>query len=337
MRRPYVTRVLQRYQRDGADAILHRGKPGRKPALDARTLARARQLRVRGRSIREIAKAIGAAYSTLVGALKGVKPGALDRPPQPELTGVDAVSTADDAERSSVDGVAVDADGDQVVPRVDDDALGGDDGAAANVDVVVVAGSEPSSVMVIPSASASEADSRAVEHTSETALQGVAAAEDDMAEDDMAEELRPGALLAPDGAPHQSRYAGTLLAIGALRVLGLESAMARATIQRSRVATYSATQALTALSAAWAAGFGSIEALHERDPRALGVVMGLERSPSVRTLWRAIDQMTERDDPVQWWAGWMVSLMANCPPELPVWGVDGHFKACAGDEPIDKG
>ncbi len=113
--------------------------------------------------------------------------------------------------------------------------------------------------------------------------------------------------------------------------------MARATIQRSRVATYSATQALTALSAAWAAGFGSIEALHERDPRALGVVMGLERSPSVRTLWRAIDQMTERDDPVQWWAGWMVSLMANCPPELPVWGVDGHFKACAGDEPIDKG
>ena len=125
--------------------------------------------------------------------------------------------------------------------------------------------------------------------------------------------------------------------IGALRVLGLESAMGRAAVQRSKVATYSAAQALTALSAAWAAGFRSIEAMHERDARALGVVLGLERSPSVRTLWRAIDQMTERYDPMQWWAGWMVSLMASCPPELPVWGVDGHFKAYAGDEPIDKG
>lgn len=154
---------------------------------------------------------------------------------------------------------------------------------------------------------------------------------------DDAEELRPGARLPPDGAPHPCRYAGTLLAVGALRALGLESAVGRAAVRRSKVASYSASQALTALSAAWAAGYRSIEALHERDARALGVVLGLERSPSVRTLWRAVDQMTEHYDPVQWWAGWMVALASRCPPELPVWGVDGHFKAYAGDEPIDKG
>jgi len=77
--------------------------------------------------------------------------------------------------------------------------------------------------------------------------------------------------------------------------------------------------------------------MHERDARALGVVLGLERSPSVRTLWRAIEQMTERYDPVQWWAGWIMALVKTCPPTLPVWGVDGHFKAYSGDEPIDKG
>jgi hypothetical protein len=84
-------------------------------------------------------------------------------------------------------------------------------------------------------------------------------------------------------------------------------------------------------------GFGSLEAMHERDARALGVVLGLERSPSVRTLWRAVAQVTATYDPVQWWAGGMVAMAQTCAPALPIWGVDGHFKAYAGEEPIDKG
>ena len=92
-----------------------------------------------------------------------------------------------------------------------------------------------------------------------------------------------------------------------------------------------------ALASAWAAGLPSIEAMHERDARGLGVVLGLERSPSVRTLWRAVAQMIAGFDPVQWWVGWMVGLQRVHQPEVPVFGVDGHFKAYGGAEPIDKG
>ncbi len=46
---------------------------------------------------------------------------------------------------------------------------------------------------------------------------------------------------------------------------------------------------MLALTAAWVSGLVSLKAIHERDARALGVVLGLERSPSVRTLWRAIE------------------------------------------------
>jgi len=38
--------------------------------------------------------------------------------------------------------------------------------------------------------------------------------------------------------------------------------------------------------------------MHERDARGLGVVLGLERSPSVRTLHRAIAQMVDTYDPI---------------------------------------
>jgi len=47
--------------------------------------------------------------------------------------------------------------------------------------------------------------------------------------------------------------------------------------------------------------------------------------------------MTATYDPMPWWAGWMVAMAQTCAPALPIWGVDGHFKAYAGDEPIDKG
>jgi len=149
--------------------------------------------------------------------------------------------------------------------------------------------------------------------------------------------LCPAAPLPADGRWHACRYAGTtLIAAGVLHV-GLCDAMERATVARPDAALYSGQQALVALASAWAAGLTSIEAMHERDARALGVVLGLERSPSVRTLWRAIAQMIAGFDPVQWWVGWMLGLLRVHRPEVPVYGVDGHFKAYGGAEPIDKG
>lgn len=149
--------------------------------------------------------------------------------------------------------------------------------------------------------------------------------------------LCPAAPLPADGRWHACRYAGTtLIAAGVLHV-GLCDAMERATVARPDTALYSGQQALVALASAWAAGLTSIEAMHERDARALGVVLGLERSPSVRTLWRAIAQMIAGFDPVQWWVGWMLGLLRVHRPEVPVFGVDGHFKAYGGSEPIDKG
>lgn len=149
--------------------------------------------------------------------------------------------------------------------------------------------------------------------------------------------LCPAAPLPADGRWHACRYAGTTLIVAGLLHVGLCDAMDRASVARPDEAHYSGQQALVALASAWAAGLPSIEAMHERDARALGVVLGLERSPSVRTLWRAVAQMIAGFDPVQWWVGWMLGLLRVHRPEVPVYGVDGHFKAYGGAEPIDKG
>ena len=152
-----------------------------------------------------------------------------------------------------------------------------------------------------------------------------------------AEAPRAGQPLAPDYRPHACRYAGTLLCVAALDALGLGKVIDRATATRPEAALYSARTVAVALCTAWAAGHPSIESMHERDPFALGVVLGLERSPSVRTLHRAVRQMTEALDPIQWWAGWMTELLRRRPPPVPVFGTDGHFQRYAGEAPIDKG
>ncbi len=107
--------------------------------------------------------------------------------------------------------------------------------------------------------------------------------------------------------------------------------MGLAAVARPDEALYSGQQALVGLASAWAAGFPSIEAMHERDARALGVVLGLERSPSVRTLWRAIAQMVAGFDRVQWWVEWMQGLLRVHVPEVPVYVINGHFKAYGGN------
>jgi hypothetical protein len=136
---------------------------------------------------------------------------------------------------------------------------------------------------------------------------------------------------------HPCRYAGTLLLCATTIVLGVFFAIDAASVVRPSEAVYDTHQVITALIAAWGAGYGSLEAMHERDARALGVILGLERSPSVRTLHRAIAQMGATFNPVELDAALMRGVLSARLPERLWFGVDIHFKAYAGEAPIDKG
>jgi len=153
-------------------------------------------------------------------------------------------------------------------------------------------------------------------------------------------ELAAGVALLAGPAMHDCRYAGTLLMVAAAEVLGVPAALQAAGIRRPKEAIYDAQQVVVAVMAAWGAGYGSLEAMHERDARALGVVLGLERSPSVRTLHRALGQMTASVDLVEWHVGLMsgVAAVASQLSESPLlFGIDGHFTPYEGDAPVDKG
>ena len=303
-----VSRTLARYELGGAATLLRRGKPGRKPKVTPGLRKSAEKLRSEGHNMQTIAEKIGVGVSTMRRAFKDA---AARKPQQRELPAVPC-EAALDTETASC---STEAPASTRVSASSDQAPREDATLAPEADTSdVVRCEEPT----------------AQEPFEEARAEGVDAADED-------EPLRPGALLPPSGAPHPCRYAGTMLVVGALSYLNLEQVMRRATVQRPESAVYTARQAMIALSVAWAAGFVSLEDMHERDAGALGIVLGLERSPSVRTLWRSIAQMTESYDPLQWWAGWMVTMAQTCAPALPVWGIDGHFKAYAGDEPIDKG
>lgn len=151
------------------------------------------------------------------------------------------------------------------------------------------------------------------------------------------QELAPGEPLPSGPTEHPTRYAGVLLVAGALAAIGVRQALGASRVTRPESAVYDATTVTFAMMAAWSAGFPSLESMHERDARALGVVLGVERSPSVRTLHRAIQQMRATFDPSAFSAAWMRAIAAAKLPERLVFGVDGHFKPYAGDEPIDKG
>ncbi len=150
-------------------------------------------------------------------------------------------------------------------------------------------------------------------------------------------ELAAGASLVSGPAEHPCRYAGTVLLCAAATVLGVFLALDAGHVARPVDAVYDAHQVLAALLAAWGAGYGSLEAMHERDARALGVILGLERSPSVRTLHRAIVQMSARSDLIELNAALIRGVLRARLPERFWFGLDGHFKAYSGEEPIDKG
>jgi hypothetical protein len=168
----------------------------------------------------------------------------------------------------------------------------------------------------------------------ETALSSVDASRSNTPSRDA---LLPGARLPSGPAEHPCRYAGTLLLSAAAMAIGVGAAMQSADVVRPMGCVYDALQVLLAMMASWTAGYGSLEAMQERDARALGVVLGLERSPSVRTLHRAIAQVGAAFDPIALSAGLMRGILCAHLPDRLWFGLDSHFKVYTGDEPSDKG
>jgi len=170
-----------------------------------------------------------------------------------------------------------------------------------------------------------------------TATEADASAPASAEADNESDELQPGAELPPGPTEHPSRYAATVLLAAAMAKLGVPEALDAANARRRDTAVYDAQQMVVALACAWVAGFESLESMHERDARGLGVVLGLERSPSVRTAHRAIGDMVERFDPIALSTALMRGLRGAGGEQPLLFGVDGHFKEYTGEAPIDKG
>jgi hypothetical protein len=303
-----VSRVRARVEEGGFAAVAVVGQVGRPAALSPTEQSRAKNLRQQGQSLTQIARTLRGSIASVGRLLKGVPAGTPTSATPAMLPRLTTVATEVAAEAPVAEAPVAEA-------------------PAAEAPVAEAPAAE-APVAEAPVAEAPAAEAPAAEAP---ALPSVSAAPT------APEAPRAGQPLAPDHRPHACRYAGTLLCSAALDALGLGDVLDRATVTRPETATYSARTVAVALCAAWAAGHPSIESMHERDPFALGVMLGLERSPSVRTLHRAVRQMTESLDPIQWWAGWMTELLRRRPPPVPVFGTDGHFQRYAGEAPIDKG
>jgi len=151
------------------------------------------------------------------------------------------------------------------------------------------------------------------------------------------EELAAARPLPDSSAEHPTRYAGAMLLMAAMGELGVPTALEAAGVKRRDTARYDAQPVCMALACAWIAGCASLESMHERDARGLGVVLGLERSPSVRTLHRAIAQMVDVYDPIALPHELARGLAHTYGAEPLLFGVDGHHKDYFGKAPVDKG
>ncbi len=149
-------------------------------------------------------------------------------------------------------------------------------------------------------------------------------------------ELLPCEPLPPGAPEHPSQYAGTVLLCAAVQLLGVPQALAMAGAKRGLRWGYTGLEVMYALICGWAAGHRSLESMHERDARGLGVILGLQRSPSVRTLHRAIQQMTQTLRPLALGAALLRGMASAIEPSV-VCGIDDHFKKYTGKERIDKG
>ena len=303
----WVCLVRRRLAEGGVDRVIERAARGPERKLVGAKEGRLRELHAEGNSVRQIAKALRVSKSLVGREIKRLK-----LPPRgwrmkqadlpvalPAARGADCAEGEPDAEPTG-------------------EKMDGEGRSPASEELAT---QSPETVTVTPDVI--DAVSQAVEEIDE----GLPAAT----------ELMAGAPLASSPAEHPCRYAGTLLLCAAATALGVFAALDAARVARPIEAVYDAHQIFTALLAAWGADYGSLEAMHERDARALGVILGLERSPSVRTLHRAIAQMRTRLDVVALNAALIRGVLSARLPDRLWFGVDGHFKAYSGDEPIDKG
>ena len=300
-----VCDVRRRLAEGGVEGVVAGARRGAPRKLVGPQEERLRRMRGEGASLQKIARELGVSKSLVgletkrLGLVRGARP----------MKQADLPLSASEVER----------------PRIEDVGATATDGARPV--------QEASEVAVEVFEAASE--------TSEPFVDVVEAAVDALGTIDATTtasvELAAGAPLASGSAEHPCRYAGTLLLCAAATVLGVIPALRAAHAVRPEASVYDASRVTAALLAAWGAGYGSLEAMHERDARALGVVLGLERSPSVRTLHRAIAQMSAWLNVVELNAALIRGVLSARLPDRLWFGLDGHFKTYSGDEPIDKG
>lgn len=313
----HVSRVAAVYKKGGFPALVQQAAGTPRSSLDGEKRDLAIKLRKQGMTVGQIAERVGVARSIVGRALQGVPAG--PRVAQLELAApeVDVAGTVELADNGADGTCDAEASAPQEVhEEVREEAH---EEATEELDLT--------SHELVQSEDASSGDDAS------QALATVASLGE--GEQETGAELLPGVALLP--AAHESCYAGTIMLMAVAQHLGLDAALEAAAVRRPEKSAYPARTAILALIGAWSAGFSSIEALSERDALAMGVALGLERSPSIRTLHRALLQMEAGYDPVKWASAWMSRLAEVMLPEPRVFGVDGHFKAYGGDEPIDKG
>jgi transposase len=311
----WVCHVRQRLAEGGVDRVIERARRGPERKLVGAKEERLREMHADGSSVREIAKALGISKSVIGDEIKRLK-----LPPRRWRMKQESLSitppTAPVVVRESVDQARARGEDEQTVAGTSADV------SSSAPEVLITRSPE---IDVAPEAK---------DDVVEAAVEAIDVGDESPS---AREELAAGAPLASGPAAHPCRYAGTLLLSAAAVVLGVFSALDMAHVARPEAAVYDAHQIFSALLAAWGAGYGSLEAMHERDARALGVILGLERSPSVRTLHRAIVQMSARCDAIELNAALMRGVLSARLPDRLWFGLDGHFKAYSGTEPIDKG
>jgi len=334
----WVCQVRKRFRAGGIAAVVARAQPGPARILTGRKEERLKELHEAGLSQRQIGKKLGVSAALVHKEIKRL--GLLRRGSgvQRPLPGVGEKARSAKARRSAPD---------KLVPGLEEatkESHHQEDG----VEVLSTEGAgaaEPTSPLV---AAQDEQDERA-EQVADWAAPKAAAPDDnvqfdatfeaseDASSEGESEDLKPGAPLRSGPTEHVCRYAGALLLCAAATAIGVPRAIVEAHVVRPEEAVYSAHQVLLALMASWGAGYGSLEAMQERDPQSLGVILGLERSPCVRTFHRAIGQMGRVFDPSALSAELMRGVMFARMPERMWFGADGHFKAYSGEAPIDKG
>jgi transposase len=303
----WVCLVRRRLTEGGVDRVIERAARGPERKLVGAKEGRLRELHAEGNSVRQIAKALRVSKSLVGREIKRLRlPPRGWRMKQADLPVAPPVARGADCAEGEPDGEPA---GEKMIGE--GKSLASEEPATQSSKTVTVT---PEVI---------DAASQAIEKIDE----GPPAAA----------ELMAGAPLASGPVEHPCRYAGTLLLCAAATALGVFAALDAARVKRPVDAVYDAHQIFTALLAAWGADYGSLEAMHERDARALGVILGLERSPSVRTLHRAIAQMRARIDAIALNAALIRGVLSARLPDRLWFGVDGHFKAYSGDEPIDKG